>query len=164
MLGGHGVIGLSLLTRFSPILYLLMRCCLTNRASLYELEADAFLTSENCYVPDSLAVVPLVEPVNAKGNTNIESGMATCQEDARSLPLPPTMRSKPCSNPDCPHPINVVTHRCGACRCTRYCSKECQITMWPTHKKGCHLLKQSKEERKRDTKAARQAAKAAIAA
>mmetsp|Transcript_5642 Transcript_5642/g.12255 ORF Transcript_5642/g.12255 Transcript_5642/m.12255 type:complete len:118 (-) Transcript_5642:430-783(-) len=63
--------------------------------------------------------------------------MPTCKEDARSLPLPPTTMLKPCSNPHCPRPTNVVTHRCGACRCARYCSKECQLAMWPKHKEEC---------------------------
>mmetsp|Transcript_22220 Transcript_22220/g.46012 ORF Transcript_22220/g.46012 Transcript_22220/m.46012 type:complete len:114 (+) Transcript_22220:374-715(+) len=90
--------------------------------------------------------------------------MPTCKEDARSLPLPPTTMLKPCSNPHCPRPTNVVTHRCGACRCARYCSKECQLAMWPEHKNECLLLKQAKEERKADMKAAGPVAMAAFAA
>ncbi|XP_059351912.1 zinc finger MYND domain-containing protein 10-like isoform X2 [Daphnia carinata] len=28
-------------------------------------------------------------------------------------------------------------HRCSRCRCQHYCSKECQVADWPTHKSDC---------------------------
>eukprot|EP00562_Extubocellulus_spinifer_P001153 CAMPEP_0178476850 /NCGR_PEP_ID=MMETSP0696-20121128/3835_1 /TAXON_ID=265572 /ORGANISM="Extubocellulus spinifer, Strain CCMP396" /LENGTH=245 /DNA_ID=CAMNT_0020104157 /DNA_START=222 /DNA_END=959 /DNA_ORIENTATION=+ len=51
--------------------------------------------------------------------------------------MPCYWSSKPCTNPDCPNEAGVPTKRCGGCRRSRYCSKECQIAMWPEHKKTC---------------------------
>ena len=51
--------------------------------------------------------------------------------------MPCYWSSKPCTNPDCPNDVGVPTKRCGGCRRSRYCSKECQIAMWPEHKETC---------------------------
>lgn len=32
---------------------------------------------------------------------------------------------------------NTALKRCAICRCTRYCSKECQTAHWKTHKREC---------------------------
>ena len=33
---------------------------------------------------------------------------------------------------------------CKACKLVRYCSKECQRSHWPTHKRDCTYLKKSR--------------------
>ena len=51
---------------------------------------------------------------------------------------------KPCTNPNC---FKVTdTKRCGECRITRYCSKECQIAVWAEHKMECSKLRAEKDQ------------------
>ena len=50
---------------------------------------------------------------------------------------------------NCCHTCGVVVESgkcrtCGTCRCARYCSRHCQETHWPEHKKVCmKMLKRS---------------------
>mmetsp|Transcript_14120 Transcript_14120/g.31518 ORF Transcript_14120/g.31518 Transcript_14120/m.31518 type:complete len:278 (-) Transcript_14120:217-1050(-) len=62
--------------------------------------------------------------------------------------MPCYWSSKPCTNPDCPNDVGVPTKRCGDCRRARYCSKECQIAMWPKHKEECSKMTKKKREEK----------------
>mmetsp|Transcript_14123 Transcript_14123/g.31532 ORF Transcript_14123/g.31532 Transcript_14123/m.31532 type:complete len:304 (-) Transcript_14123:200-1111(-) len=64
---------------------------------------------------------------------------------------------KPCTNPGCTKVTD--TKRCGACRIARYCSKECQIAMWPEHKLECSRLRAEKDEKLSEAKVRRAAAK-----
>ena len=41
----------------------------------------------------------------------------------------------------------VKNSSCGDCQAERYCSRECQVFDWPSHKLRCHLLKQLREQR-----------------
>lgn len=54
---------------------------------------------------------------------------------------------KPCTNPDCPNELGVKTQRCGDCRRSRYCSKECQIIMYPEHQNKCKRIMAKRAER-----------------
>mmetsp|Transcript_241 Transcript_241/g.530 ORF Transcript_241/g.530 Transcript_241/m.530 type:complete len:303 (+) Transcript_241:120-1028(+) len=67
--------------------------------------------------------------------------------------------TKPCTNPDCPNKAGVPTKRCGDCRRARYCSKECQIAMWPEHKLECSRLRAEKDEKLSEAKVRRVEAK-----
>ena len=51
---------------------------------------------------------------------------------------------KPCANPHCPYEVGVPTKRCGDCRSTRYCSKACQVAMYPSHQKECKSIQEKK--------------------
>jgi len=83
-----------------------------------------------------------------------EDFVATCQEcndsfcqacvpmrhDRKTLYFkcePCYFKAKPCTNPDCPNEAGAPTKRCGDCCRFRYCSKECQLTMWPKHSEEC---------------------------
>ena len=43
-------------------------------------------------------------------------------------------KKEPCENPDC---VKSGELRCSRCKCSYYCSKECQQLCWKTHKKTC---------------------------
>ena len=50
--------------------------------------------------------------------------------------------AKPCMNPTCPNKVGVPTKRCGVCRRSRYCSKECQIAAYPGHQHKCKKIQE----------------------
>ena len=47
---------------------------------------------------------------------------------------PECKNAEPCENPDC---VKSGELRCSRCKCSYYCSKECQQFCWKTHKKTC---------------------------
>ena len=47
------------------------------------------------------------------------------------------LSSKECSRDGCQ---NRGRHKCGDCRKTRYCSKDCQKEDWINHKKNCKIV------------------------
>ena len=47
---------------------------------------------------------------------------------------------KPCTNPNCPNGIGVLTKRCGGCHIDRYCSVECQAAVYPDHAARCKMI------------------------
>lgn len=65
--------------------------------------------------------------VNAT-KVSLEAGASS--ETAASLELSP----KHCSNANC---IKSGTFQCTICKCTKYCSRECQKADWKKHKKMC---------------------------
>jgi len=46
---------------------------------------------------------------------------------------------------------NAKHKKCGKCGIVNYCSRECQITDWPQHKKGCRQWRNQKLEDKNST-------------
>ena len=46
--------------------------------------------------------------------------------------------------------------RCGKCKTAQYCSKECQVNMWPTHKAECALKQLDYAKKRPDEGALRQ--------
>ena len=66
----------------------------------------------------------------------------------RAVCSPCYFKAKACTNPSCPNDAkSTPTKRCGDCRCTRYCSKECQIAMYPMHKEECARIQLEREEK-----------------
>mmetsp|Transcript_13469 Transcript_13469/g.27547 ORF Transcript_13469/g.27547 Transcript_13469/m.27547 type:complete len:472 (-) Transcript_13469:15-1430(-) len=59
---------------------------------------------------------------------------------APSCPLasPPPVEERACSNPGCARPGDT-NKRCGKCLVSCYCSRECQVAHWKSHKAQCRL-------------------------
>lgn len=58
------------------------------------------------------------------------------QEMALGKPDPLLPKTRPCTTESCEERANY-SKRCGKCLVAFYCSRECQIADWPSHKGQC---------------------------
>lgn len=104
------------------------------------LQRHIFTTTKNSETSVGAKIDSPIKQLSKAGINMYDEGW-TDEELCRGHVFLPETKRTICDNPSCldskKEKAQSILKKCNRCRCVRYCTKECQVQHWPTHKRNC---------------------------